>query len=68
MDCGCEGGTKRNVYIGLRLLYVWGLFVYINSTLDLRINAEGLRMEVLHVYACGLFFVCVRVNPLSVGF
>lgn len=67
MDCGCEGGTKRNVYIGLRLLYVWGLFVYINSTLDLRINAEGLRMEGC-TFTRVAFFVCVRVNPLSVGF
>ena len=56
---GCEVATKRNVYIGLRLLYVWGKFVYVRGTIDLR--TEGCTFTRV------AFFVCVWVNPMFVG-
>ena len=56
---GYEGATKRNVYIGLRLLYVWGRFVYVYTTNDLR--TEGCTFTRVAL------FICKWVNPLSVG-
>ena len=53
------GLTKRNVYIGLHLLYVWGKLVYVRWTIDLR--TEGCTFTRV------AFFVCVWVNPLYVG-
>ena len=41
------------------MLYVWGKFVYVRGTIDLR--TEGCTFTRV------AFFVCVWINPLSVG-